>query len=248
MAESPAERALVDASAGRTGAVLIEAFLHAGLLRDEVAQDVRGARVERDERQVRDPAEIEERDGRALAEEDEIGEGHERCALSAGRNIRAPEVGDGRDAGSQRDARGVAQLEGRALRQVRDGLPMHGEDVRILRQGRNELDRCLRVYVADRHVQGGDSRGAEGIARCRGEDLSPERVVVVTMRGGQHFHVVAVDFDCGDIDPVDGRAGHHSDRDHVLILPCCPVGPASCVFTMWPRTVWCWAPVPASPA
>ncbi len=81
VAEGPPEGALVDPAPRRARAGLVEPFAVA--LGDQVAQDVRWPGVERDhaigvrfgnESEVRDTAEIQQSDGRALAKQDEVGE------------------------------------------------------------------------------------------------------------------------------------------------------------------------------
>ena len=188
MRERPPERAFIDTAPRRSGAVYVVAFATA--LRDEVAQDVRRPGVEgrhavgfcfRDQREVRDAAEVQESDRRALSEEHEVRERHERRALSAGRDVRAPEVRDRRHAGPKRDPRRVAELECRALRQVRHGLPVHRDDLGESRERRYELARGVGVRVADGYVQLGELRGADRLTGGRGEDSLSQRLVVIVM-------------------------------------------------------------------
>jgi hypothetical protein len=102
---------------------------------------------------------------------------------------------------------------------------MHGDDVWKCREPWNELARRIGVRVTDRHVQRREVRGTECLAGGGFQYSVPKLFLIVAVPGREHPHLVPVDVDRGDIDPVRGRAGHHPDRDHGRIVA--PQGRAS---------------------
>ena len=95
---------------------------------------------------------------------------------------------------------------------------MHGDDVRMFRERRNEIADGVRVRVTDVHMESREVRGTERLPGGGFEDSLPKRVVVVAMPRREHFDGVAIEVDRRDIDPVDGRPGHHPDSDHGRIV------------------------------
>ena len=183
MRERFVQRRVVDASACGGPARFVEAF--AATLRDEIAQHVRGPRIERDhvlrarardKREVRDAAEVEEGDRRAVGEEHVVAEGHERRALASRGDVGAAEVGDRRDARAKGDPRRVTELKRRVtIGQVGDRLSVHCDDVRPSVQRRDERAGRVRVRVAEGGVQDREIRRRRRVVRGRAGARGPPR-------------------------------------------------------------------------
>src|SRR5205814_5310256 len=92
--------------------------------------------------------------GRAVGEEQVVGERYERCALATEGDVGAAEIVDDRDAQLDRHTRRVADLQGRVLRgEVGDGLTVDRDAVRRATRRRHDLTRELRVRVPELRVQ-----------------------------------------------------------------------------------------------
>ena len=158
--EGPRKGILVRIAASRGHAAFVEAPGHS--LGDQVADHIGRAGVERqhvlfpvrgDERQVGDPAKIQERDRRAIGEEHEVSEWDERRPFASRGDIGTAEVRDGYHARPEGYPRCVTQLERRLPREVCHRLTVHCDEIGSdLERGKERVGR-VGVRVAERGVQ-----------------------------------------------------------------------------------------------
>ncbi len=135
--EQPSQQALVHASGGGERAVLVERepsaaqFVHRGVDQRVARAGVEGhgVRLRGYDGDVGDPPDVQGgRHSGAAAQQHEVDQADQRCALPAGRDVARAEAGDDRVAGGLGDPGRFAELERAVDLPVRDpvvhGLPV----------------------------------------------------------------------------------------------------------------------------